>query len=283
MASQFQEKENAAPQNGDGECGETPKPSDRACLEDTPTPVSKNLRPSQTSGSGLFEIFEECTTQSAGAAALESEAPQTPKSQFFEIFEDHVTPAAPLEAAAVEPALAEPVRVLRGLPQWGGEFRNKNTSIDDYFVDPPGPQRAKRHSEPRDFLRHTTQVTIEKTFLHSADPPANASQVSVNSEPRNVAPQVFIRNEAQPEPPMTPMTPINLYQALGAPSTSSRTIVHPGASYSTSPTFTSSPTSGYFFAMFIEIPPFPVASSRSSPSQPVPLLLAEHFPATSLP
>jgi len=237
-------------------------------------------------------------------------------------------PAAALEAAAVEPALAEPERAQWLAAEGRGEFRNKNTFIDDFLrfsssSDPPqflngGPQvlvkntfldiadlapppiarastvpSAPHSSEspiatPRSekpepvtqngLPQHTPQVTIEKTFLHFADPPANASQLSVNSEPRNCAPQVFIpRNEAK-----TPETTvvISLHEALGAPSTSSPTSVHPGASYSTSPPSTSSPTSFCFFA--ICIPPFPIASSRSSPSQPV-RLPAENFPVSSLP
>jgi len=142
---------------------------------------------------------------------------------------------------------------------------------------------------PGGLPQHTTQVTIEKTFLHFADPPATASQLCVNSEPRNYAPQAFVCDEAQmfirheeedeqcckklffafePEPKIPESAVvINLHQALGAPSTSSPASVYPGA---------------IKLNLAAWIPPFPIASSRASPSQPV-RLLAEHFPDSSLP
>merc|ERR1712086_164303 len=142
----------------------------------------------------------------------------------------------------------------------------------------PRPEKPEPVT-PNKLPQHTTQVTIKKTFLHFADPPASASQLSVNSEPRSFAPQAVTCDEEEeqcckkltfafePEP-RTPETTfvINLHQALGAPSTSTPQRLYPGAIQ---------------LNLAIWIPPFPIASSSSSPSQPV-RLLAEHFPDSSM-
>lgn len=273
-------KENA------GEYG-TPNHLHRACPKDTPTPVSKqcNLRRQapESSVSGLLGAFEECMTHSAGAAASEPEPPQSPKTWFFEIHEDHPTSEAASEAAALETAavqaaatklaLAKPVKVLFDLPQRArleGSFHIKNTSIE--FFDPPAsvPRRSRR-SDP------------SKPVAACESPPATPR----SEKPERVTPtrlpdlttQVTFPSTLEPKTPKPVV--VNLHQALRAPSTSTPKTMYQGAIQLN-------------LAMWITpIPPFPIASSSSSSSQPVcphaqqiPARLrlrAEHFPASGLP